>query len=277
MSATAHDLAFAALPELALDALDGRERDDVLAHARECLVCRRELDALRDVTAGLAETIVPMPLSAVKGDSMRERLMARAAAERAPASRPASQAVQARIARGAMRGPWLAAAGLLLAVSLGTLAVTARSRAEALAQLEASNSRNAITARALADRNRQLEERSAMIAALTGPNVAVVNLVASGSRDPVARMFWNRTTNRWTMVAHDLPQPAAGRTYQLWLVTATEKISAGTFKPGVNGDALVQATYALPPDALRAIAVTEEPLAGVLQPTGPIVISGAAG
>ena len=277
MSATAHDLAFAALPELALDALDGRERDDVLAHARECLVCRRELDALRDVTAGLAETIAPMPLSAVKGDSMRERLMARAAAERAPASRPASRAVQARMARGAMRGPWLAAAGLLLAVSLGTLAVTARSRADALAQLEALNARNMITARALADRNRQLEERSAMIAALTGPNVAVVNLVASGSRDPVARMFWNRTTHRWTMVAHDLPQPPAGRTYQLWLVTATEKISAGTFKPGINGDALVQATYALPPDALRAIAVTEEPLAGVLQPTGPIVISGAAG
>lgn len=267
MSTTAHDLAFAALPELALDALEGRERDDVLAHARECLVCRRELDALREVTSGLAEAIAPLPLNAERSEAMRERLVARSA----------PPALQARTSPAARRGPWLAAAGLLLAVSLGTLAVTARSRSDALAQLDASNSRNEITVRALADRNRQLEERSAMIDALTGPNVAVVNLAATGSRDPVARMFWNRTTNRWTMVAHHLPQPRAGHTYQLWLVTAHEKISAGTFKPGVNGDALMQATYALSPDALRAIAVTEEPAAGVLQPTGPIVISGAAG
>jgi anti-sigma-K factor RskA len=90
-------------------------------------------------------------------------------------------------------------------------------------------------------------------------------------------MFWDPRTGRWTLVAHDLPALRTGRTYQLWIITTEgRKISAGTFAP-VGGNALVQAAYALPGNALGAIAVTEEPAGGVPQPTGEIVISGAAG
>ena len=48
---------------------------------------------------------------------------------------------------------------------------------------------------------------------------------------------------------------------------------AGTFQPQ-NGDAVIRATYALPADALKALAVTEEPAGGVPQPTGSFALLG---
>ena len=123
---------------------------------------------------------------------------------------------------------------------------------------------------------RALDEQSRLVAAITGADVAVVEMTSAGARAPSARMFWDRKANAWTFVAHNMPALAAGRTYQLWLVTRTsEKISAGTFTPSATGDALVRATYALARDSLAAVAVTEEPAGGVPQPTGSMVISGA--
>ena len=105
-------------------------------------------------------------------------------------------------------------------------------------------------------------------------DVKVMELVANNRR-PNARMFWAQSTNTWTMFAHDLPVPPAGRTYQLWLITRTgQRISAGTFAPDPSGGAVVSAQYPLAPDALQMIAVTEEPAGGVLQPTGEVVIAG---
>ena len=118
-----------------------------------------------------------------------------------------------------------------------------------------------------------IASRDSLIAGLTGRDVAVMTLTTSGTRAPFARMFWDRATNRWTFVAHDMPGLPSGKTYQLWLVTASAKISAGTFEPR-NGDAVVRATYALHADSLKAIAVTEEPAGGVPQPTGRMVIAG---
>jgi anti-sigma-K factor RskA len=66
-----------------------------------------------------------------------------------------------------------------------------------------------------------------------------------------------------------------GREYQLWLVTPGRKISAGTFTAGAGGTAVVQAEYALSPDSLQAVAVTEEPAGGLPQPTGEIILAGA--
>jgi anti-sigma-K factor RskA len=121
----------------------------------------------------------------------------------------------------------------------------------------------------------ELADREQLVSALTGDRVRVVELTAAGARAPYGRMFWDQATDRWTFVAHNLPAPPSGRTYQLWLVTPTAKISAGTFTPRA-GQAVVRARYALARDSLRAVAVTEEPAGGVPQPTGPMIIVGAA-
>jgi hypothetical protein len=38
----------------------------------------------------------------------------------------------------------------------------------------------------------------------------------------------------------------------------------------------MHAHYAMPRDALRAVAITEEPEGGMPAPTGPMVVSGSA-
>jgi hypothetical protein len=53
------------------------------------------------------------------------------------------------------------------------------------------------------------------------------------------------------------------------------KISAGVFEPSRDGNAVTTATYALASDSLAAVAVTEEPLAGAIAPSGEVVLVGA--
>ena len=113
-----------------------------------------------------------------------------------------------------------------------------------------------------------------MIANLTGAQVAVMTLASAGPQSPTGRMFWDQAHDAWTFVAHRVPMPKPGRTYQLWLVTPTAKISAGTFSPKPNGDVMMRATYALAKDSLAAVAVTDEPGSGSAQPTtAPFLIA----
>lgn len=123
-----------------------------------------------------------------------------------------------------------------------------------------------------------LRERDALMAGITGRGVRVIDAAAPGARAPSARMFWDQPAGTWTFVAHDLPQAPAGRAYQLWLVTRGQrKVSAGTFSPRPDGGAVVVARYALAPDSLAAIVVTEESAGGSPQPTSRPVLVGAAG
>ena len=125
--------------------------------------------------------------------------------------------------------------------------------------------------------NALVRERDAELSAITGPGVSVLELSSTGVHPPTARMFWDKATNRWTLFAHGLPVPKAGRTYELWLVTADKKIPAGIFKPGDDGSAVVRATYALQPSDLKAIAITDEPDGGVVAPTGAVILAASAG
>jgi anti-sigma-K factor RskA len=125
--------------------------------------------------------------------------------------------------------------------------------------------------------NALVRERDAELASITGPSVSVMELSSTGVHPPTARMFWDKATNRWTLFAHGLQAPKAGRTYELWLVTADKKIPAGIFKPADDGSAVVRATYALQPADLKAIAITEEPDGGVKAPTGAVILAASAG
>jgi anti-sigma-K factor RskA len=120
-------------------------------------------------------------------------------------------------------------------------------------------------------------QREAMIQAIAGPDVKVVALsVSKKATQPLGRMFWNRTTNDWMMVTDGLPAPKPGKTYQVWLITDKAKISAGTFRPDAQGRTMMHANYALARDALKEVAITEEPDGGMPSPTGPMVVAGSA-
>jgi hypothetical protein len=269
--ALTHDEAFAVLDAVALDALARPERDAVLAHADNCAICRAELSQLRDTAAFLA--FAPAGSAGEEArDRVKSRLMARVAAEkgttmtRAKASRMINMLAWRRT-------EWMAvAASIMLVASMAVLASIIRDRQnlrEQLRQEIASGQR----ARSATDSLRgAVMYRDSLIAGLTGKDVAMMTLTSGGTRAPFAHMFWDKAKNTWVLVAHNMPAPRPGMTYQLWLVTPTSKISAGTFDPK-DGEAMVRATYALPADQLRMLAVTEEPAGGMPQPTGAMVMS----
>ncbi len=268
-----HEEAFTVLDAVALDAIEGADRDAVLAHAEGCEICRRELSQLRDTAAFLAFSS-PLGADTAAGSrgKIHSRLMARAAAEAGEDYPKTSAHQQAPDARGVVsmlawrRAEWVAvAAGVLLVVSVSLLASSLRKqdRLEDALRAETAN----------AERVRsELMSRDSLIAGLTGKDVAMMTLTSAGTKAPFAHMFWDKAHNTWTLVAHDMPALKPGRTYQLWLVTPTAKISAGTFEPK-NGEGMVRATYALDPKQLMAIAITEEPAGGMPQPTGAPVLA----
>jgi hypothetical protein len=267
-----HDEAFSALDAVALDVLDAAERDAVLAHAESCPICQAELSQLRDTTAFLAFAPVPSADDAARRDRARSRLLARAASDRAEVEKT-SRVISMLAWR---RAEWMAAAAsILLVVSVAVLASVMRDRQNLRDQLKeeiATGQR----ARTSSDSLRvAVMSRDSLIAGLPGKDVAMMTLTANGVKAPFAHMFWDKANNTWTMVAHNLPDLKAGRTYQLWLVTPNAKISAGTFTAR-NGDAMVRATYALAADQLKMLAVTEEPAGDMPQPTGGMVMSVAA-
>ena len=288
MRELSHEEAFAALDATALDALDSAEREAVLAHADACESCRTELAALRAMAAQLAFASPALADSApTSRERIRSRLTARAAAdakarglnvERRPdLSTREYRAIRARINVLAWRrAEWIAlAASLLLIVGVGVMASVLRDREnlrDALVGATATTQRSQHASDSL---RALVMYKDSLINGITGRDVAMVHLTSTAARAPNAMIFWDRSRNGWTLVAHDLPAPQPGRTYQLWLVTPTSKISAGTFTP-INGEAMVRATYALARDSLRAVAVTDEPAGGVPQPTGQMVVVGSA-
>jgi len=286
-----HDKAFADLDALAFDLLDGPERDAIIAHVESCDECRAELDRRRAMVADLAFAAPLSSDTATGGRArIRERLLARAAAERpqvlsAPVQTSGTPS-RSKHANGRKSSPILlptqgvpshvrsrlrrsspflaAAASILFVATLGVLGLSIRDRKEIQDALDAQKLASIAASRAA-------DSLNAILAGLTGRDVTMMTLTSNEAHAPYARMFWDRARNRWTLIAHNMPELKAGRTYQLWLVTANAKISAGTFQPK-NGEAIIQATYALT-DPLNAIAVTEEPAGGVPQPTGALVIA----
>ncbi len=274
-----HEEATQVLEAVALDTLPGDEQERVLAHVATCAVCGPELARLRDAVALLAFAVPAVPRDGGRPDRVRTRLLARArrdvsvadsgkGSRRGGGTRDVVRAEQVAARAGALAATgWVLAAAMVISAILITRRDRTQYAREMLVERHAS-------AAAMDSLRRDVAVRDAMLQRLTGPKVAVVDLAARGTQPPSARMFWDRATNGWTLVAHDLPAPPSGKTYQLWLVTPTAKISAGTFAPRPNGDAVVQATYALAPDSLRAIAVSEEPTGGSPQPTGSIIVAG---
>lgn len=107
------------------------------------------------------------------------------------------------------------------------------------------------------------------VAILTAPDVARVDLAGQQPVSPgaSARAFWSRSRGM-VFNASNLPPLPAGRTYQLWVVTAQAPISAGLLTPDIQGT--VNEVFNTPPDIPQpiAMAVTIEPAGGVPAPTG---------
>ena len=276
MRSISHDTAAEQLEALALGALSPDEQEAVLEHVRGCDECSAELRSLGDTAALLAKAVPSSTLDDVTRRRMRSRLMARAGAGAGAGDGRAT--LPRRVVSQGRGAWWLAAASLLIGAVAGAGWFSASRDHDAdVARLAALSQESSVLASRSAAAERDLAQRDSLLAGLSGPVVKIMELTAGGKRAPGARMFWDVKHNRWTMFAHDIPQLASGRTYQLWFVMNDgAKISAGTFAPTREGTVVMQATFKLPSDSLRTLAVTDEPEGGVTQPTGPVVLEVAS-
>jgi anti-sigma-K factor RskA len=251
----------------ALGILSAEERLQYEAHLSACDECAAEVRSLASVVAALAHAApsADLPVNA------RSRVLSRVSERSWTPTVP--RAVR-EPRRSRALAPWLlAAASLVLAAGLAAYSFSQRGRIGALEQTV----RDARTRADVAERQ-AADARSAARAANNDEQAVIVVLAASDlmrvelDGQPVAprasaRAFWSRSQGL-VFTASNLPPLPAGRTYQLWIVTAESPIGAGLLKPKTDGG--VNVVYSMPTGVTRpvAFAVTVEPEGGVPAPTG---------
>ena len=246
-----------------------------------CPRCAAELAATRVAIDALPHALpADDPSPTVKARLMasirKEPAAVAPASAQAPAPMPAP--VPAKVpapapARRPRTMAWAAAASIvaaLVGVALGGR-VASRRADIALAALRGQIERQNEELAAL---HQQIRAAQDSIRLVSAPGVVVADLAGQGDRaTAAARVFWDRQGDRWQLSTANLPPAGPGKTYQLWLITATAKISAGTFE--ATGE-LVTGAVRLPEGSgpVVAAAVTDEPAGGSPQPTGTILLLG---
>ena len=110
---------------------------------------------------------------------------------------------------------WMAmAAGLVAIVGMGGFLRASRERDALRRSLQVAQAERGARLAAMDSLRTTLEDKDRMIANLTGAQVAVMTLASQSPTSPTGRMFWDQARDAWTFVAHRVPMPKSGRTYQ---------------------------------------------------------------
>lgn len=226
------------------------ERAELEAHlARGCATCRAAIEAARDLAVHLALAAPqrePPALRALPGPAMPR-----------PAASPFWR--------------WAFALSAAAAVALLIIASGYYHESRAL-QNELQSARG--LAKVQRERERDLQRRLASyreaMRLVASPEAREVRF---GPKQPSGRLFLQ--PRGLVMILSDLPQPPAGRTYELWLIAANRPapIPAGVFHPDASGNALHLWQQPIEVGAVKAIAVSDEPPGGTPAPTGKILFS----
>ncbi|MCI0568163.1 MAG: anti-sigma factor [Acidobacteria bacterium] len=246
----------------ALDALERGDAEEVRRHLESgCPRCAGELAAFTE-----AQAAIPFALPAQEPSPMaKARLMA-------AVRKDALGSPRAGRAGGAWGRAGLAAAAAAIVVAILTGSYTSRryelQTRELRAQIRSQQEE-------LVRLEQQFRRTRDTILLVRSPGSKVIDLQGQeGLATAAARVFWDVRRGTWRLYADNLPPAGEGKTYQLWLVTAKEKISAGVFDP--LKDEEPSGTVTVPPEAgaVVAAAVTPEPAGGSPQPTGSILLLG---
>jgi hypothetical protein len=244
---TAHEQLQDLLGAYALDAVDDAERLQVEEHLRGCAACRAEVAQHREVAAHFADGAAAPP----------ERLWGRIAAALHADEEADGLAGAYPLAVRAPRRRWGAAlvvAAAVIVAALGVLGWQVARQNHQVSRLRAAVSSTAISRVAGA--------------ALADPRSRVFLLSAPGGGVQVTAVLQPDGTG-YLLRAGALPALPAGKTYQLWGIAGTDKISLGV----LGASPSVVAFHAGP--GVSALAVTAEAGAGAVQPSGAPVVVGS--
>lgn len=236
-----HDEIRELLAAFALDAVDGDEAGAIELHLRDCPRCRAEVVDHRETAGALATGHEPAPVAT--WNTIVDEL------ESAPPMRLATVVpVPASRWRRSLRVGVAAMAAASVAV-LGVRVVQQEQRFDAV---QAALEDRTLLAAALAAHGNP-DARRADLRSAGGAVLAHAVLVPDGSG------------YLWT---DGLPRTAADRTYQLWAIVGTERISAGVLGPSPS-----VAPFRFAGDVV-GLAVTEEVAGGVVASQNQPVASG---
>ena len=118
----------------------------------------------------------------------------------------------------------------------------------------------------------ELAGSRAAVELLRAPATKIVELHGAGlGKAASGRILWNERAGGHLVVAN-LPAPAAGQAYELWILGGAAPKPAGVFTVDASGSAS-QKLEASAETPVKAFAITIEPEAGVPAPTGPVVLA----
>jgi anti-sigma-K factor RskA len=262
-----HEESIDFLATYALDAVDGEERAQIEEHLSGCPRCRNELDAFREVTTALGNSVEPLP-EGLWG-SIASRLPERQDDERPPMPRlvrgdgdgrrgdatdhGSAGSARSRLARGRLATVAAVVSVAAVAAVVAVLAVSLVHADNQVTQFEHGESGGGAP--------------SAVVAALEAPGHQVVNL--EGLRHGRVAQFV-LADGRGYLVSSSLPTLSADHTYQLWGVVHGRPISLGLLGPSPN-----RATFTLAGSASASkLGITIEPAGGSVVPSRPMVAQG---
>ncbi|OLY92360.1 Anti-sigma-K factor rskA [Cnuella takakiae] len=159
---------------------------------------------------------------------------------------------------------WLSAAsfiGLLLATG-GVIFLASQSskQQQALASLEQTQSQ---LTRQNVELQRQLNNSKDMVAMLQSDQFRKISLKAvPGKPDALVQVLWNTQTKGVYVSNQSLPQPPAGRQYQLWAIVDGKPVDAGVLN-GATGTVQFMKNF----ERAEAFAITLERAGGSPTPT----------
>ena len=247
----------------ALGILSAEERQAFERHLPLCETCQQAVRDARVVGLALGQSVEMVDPPA----QLRSRVLAAATAT--------SQIGRSQTAPAASATPWwLAAAASVLAAVFGLQWWNAERRLEvAESALESTRQQLASATSQMASARNAADRAQEQLDILAARDVVLVNLAGQAPAPSAAgRVYWSPSRGL-AFAASNLPPLAAGRVYQLWLVTDGAPVSAALVTPDPDGAAraLVPGIGSITP---KAFALTIEPAGGVPAPTGAMYLLG---
>jgi len=269
---TNHDRYLDLIPAYVLGALEGAELADLEQHlTTECVECNAELlRGSRDLEA-LAAANTPVAPSEITRARLMAQIDEQAGSRLEPAPRPAAER------SGVAWLPLATAASLVLLVWSGWSQVQLRLEVQELqAQTVVAGKKLASLQDELKDANKQLGSFSKANRILATPGLQTVRLAGLEAAPDASAQVLVADAGRAVFYASNLAQVEKDQIYQLWVIAAGKPVPAGLFTVDKKGSASVVLDKLAAEAPIEAWAVTIEPAGGVPQPTGPMVLMGAA-
>ncbi|ATW47665.1 anti-sigma factor [Streptomyces peucetius] len=224
-----------------LHALSPEEHAEFERHLPGCPSCSQEIRELAETAGKLASAVAVAPPEALK-----LQVMARISAERQEPPRVPRQSRRGGSRAGRALSRFALAASVAAAATFGGVALWQRQEAQ--------------DARDVAERAQTQAEGLASV--LAAPDAKVTSgRLADGA---TATVVVSRSRDKAAFLASGMPEPPAGKVYQLWFADGDVMRPAGLMDPSDSTSALLMDG---PVDGASGMGITIEPAGGSPNPT----------